>query len=90
MYKHQWDPRCKLIRASWHNLVQVVWETFVTIACMASRGETILVLKPACMKRGYYFKSCRPYRSEGVQYDYRLYNCFGKGLALQKRGPLAS
>ena len=44
-------------------------------------------LKPARLQRGWYFRSCRQYRSEdGVLYNYALFNPSGKRVELQPRG----
>ena len=54
---------------------------------MPSLGEKVPVLKPARLKRGYYFRTCRPFRTEeGVLYDYVLYSPQGHKLKLQSRG----
>ena len=54
---------------------------------MAPRGQKVPILQPAWLKRGYYFRFCRGYRTpSGVFYDYRLYNPFGRELKLQQRG----
>ena len=47
---------------------------------MVFRGREIPVLKPAKLKRGYFFRECHVWRSRsGVQYDYKLY-CRRRGL----------
>ena len=54
---------------------------------MAASAKTIRITKPRHLRRGYYFKTCRPYCSNsGVKYNYRLYNWRGKQLKLQERG----
>jgi len=54
---------------------------------MAPTVRKIQVLKPACLKGGYYFQSCRAFRSAaGIRYDYNLYNKYGRKLKLQQRG----
>ena len=54
---------------------------------MAPSGQKVQVLKPCWLKRGYFFQTCRSYRSpSGLQYDYCLFNAFGKQLKLQERG----
>ena len=54
------------------------------------RGSTarrVDVVKPSRVKKGYFFKTCHVYRSAaGIQYDYKLYNKFGKEVKLQARG----
>ena len=44
---------------------------------MVGRGAKILVLKPAFVKRGYYFRPCVAFPLDGFTYDYELYNDFG-------------
>ena len=54
---------------------------------MAPTVCKIQVSKPACLKGGYYFQSCRAFRSAaGIRYDYNLYNKYGRKLKLQQRG----
>jgi len=39
------------------------------------------------VKKGYFFKTCRVHRNAaGIQYDYKLYNKFGREVKLQERG----
>ena len=53
---------------------------------MVVEGQTIKVLAPAWVKPGFYFKTCRQYRSKsGFLYNYKLYNKHGRELALQER-----
>ena len=58
-----------------------------SLRVMAPRGRKIPILKPSWIKPGYYFRSCRGYRSAAaIRYDYKLYNRFGKELKLQPQG----
>ena len=54
---------------------------------MPKVGQKVKVLKPACLKKGYWFRTCKEYRSpSGVLYDYVLYSPRGKQVKLQVRG----
>ena len=54
---------------------------------MPKAGQTVKVSKPACLKQGYRFRTCKEYRSpSGILYDYVLCNSRGKQLKLQERG----
>jgi len=54
---------------------------------MAPSGTKTVIAKPACLKRGYFFKSCRRYQSEAdIFYDYVLVGPDGKTKRLQARG----
>ena len=51
------------------------------------RARWVDVVKPSRPKKGYFFKTCHVYRNAaGIQYDYKLYNKFGKEVKLQARG----
>ena len=57
-------------------------------APMAPTGRKIPVRRPATLLRGYYFRMCRAYTTtEGVTYDYKLYNDRHQLLKCQARGP---
>ena len=57
------------------------------LVAMVASGRRIPVTKPARVRPGYYFKTCRPYRSAGeILYDYCLFAPSGKKLKLQLRG----
>ena len=54
---------------------------------MPKVGQKVKVLKPACLKKGYWFRTCKEYRSpSGTLYDYVLYSPRGKQVKLQVRG----
>ncbi len=54
---------------------------------MPSFGTKVPILEPMRVKKGYFFKTCRPYRSSsGILYEYKLYNSRGQELQLQLRG----
>ena len=58
------------------------------LCAMPSLGVRIPILKPARLQRGWYFRSCRQYRTaDGVKYNYVLVNPAGKRVQLQPRGP---
>jgi len=52
-----------------------------------TEGKRVQVLKPSTLKRGFFFKVCRKYRSDaGILYDYKLYNRHGRELKVEARG----
>ena len=55
---------------------------------MVAVGAKVAILKPSCLKRGYYFQKCRRYKTaEGIFYDYFLKGPDGKSRKLASRGP---
>ena len=55
---------------------------------MAPSGSRFPVLKPCCLKPGYYFQCCRRYQtSDGIFYDYYLVSPLGRRMKLQPKGP---
>ena len=54
---------------------------------MVPQPQVVPIRKPLVLRRGYYFKTCRPYRTiSGVRYDYKLYNWRGKLLKTSEQG----
>jgi hypothetical protein len=54
---------------------------------IGSSGTEVLISKPWRLRKGYFFKGCRPWRSpDGILYDYELYNWRGRKLRLQLHG----